>query len=242
MFRYRLVTVSLIILIFLGIGFLGAGVVWMQTPVAQAYNQTNLIRLHIIANSNSKFDQAVKIKVRDRILGLSEPLLIKVEDPQEAGLILTQNLGRIKAATEAELKHNGLNMAVQVSLKEEFFPERVYPFGVLPAGWYRGLVIKLGKGEGHNWWCVFYPPLCLLYRDAPTFKNINQKPVKVEYRLMALEKLIKHKGLTMDSFWSGWAKYFGIIQVIILSFARIDQWRFDLKHCDAQTPIPYWNH
>lgn len=211
MFRYRLLTISLIILIFLGVGFLGSGVVLMQTPVIQAYRQTNLIRLHVIANSDSKLDQAVKLKVRDRIIELSEPLLIKVEDPKEAGLILTQNLSRIKAVTEAELKHNEAKMAVQVSLKEEFFPERVYPFGVLPAGQYRGLVVKLGKGEGHNWWCVLYPPLCFLNPDAPTFKNVKQKPVKVEYRLMALEKLLKLKGLTLDSFWTGWAKYFGIM-------------------------------
>lgn len=192
-------------------GFIGSGVVWMQTPTTEAYNQNNLIRLHVVANSDSDLDQAVKIKVRDRIIKLTEPLLIKVEDPQEAAEIVNQNLNRIQAAAIDELERNGLNMPVQVNLKEEFFPERVYPFGVLPAGRYHGLRVTLGNGAGHNWWCVLYPPLCMLNPDAPAFKKANQQPVKVEYRLMALEKLIKNKGLTMDDFWAGWAKYFGIM-------------------------------
>jgi stage II sporulation protein R len=193
------------------VGFIGSGVVWTQTPIIEAYNQNNLIRLHVIANSDSDRDQTVKIKVRDRIIKLTEPLLIKVEDPREAAEIVSQNLNRIQAEATAELEQNGLNMPVQVNLKEEFFPERVYPFGVLPAGRYHGLRVILGNGAGRNWWCVLYPPLCLLNPDAPAFKKANQEPVKVEYRLMALEKLMKNKGLTMDDFWAGWAKYFGIM-------------------------------
>lgn len=211
MFRYRLLTVSIIIGTILVVGFIGSGVGWMQTPVAEAYNQNNLIRLHVIANSNSEMDQAVKIKVRDRIIKLTEPLLIKVEDPREAAMIVTENLSRIQAEADAELKRNGLKMPTQVSLKEEYFPEKVYPFGVLPGGQYHGLVVKLGNGSGRNWWCVLYPPLCLLSPDAPTFKKTGQEPVKVEYRLMVLEKLIKNKGLNVDGFWAGWAKYFGIL-------------------------------
>ncbi len=211
MFRYRLLTVSIIIVIIFGVGFIGSGIVWTKTPVIEAYNQNNLIRLHVIANSDSKQDQAVKLKVRDRIIKLTEPLLIKVEDPREAELVVTQNLGRIQAAANDELQRNGLNMEAQVSLKEENFPERVYPFGVLPAGRYHGLSVILGNGAGRNWWCVLYPPLCLLSPDAPAFKKTGQEPVKVEYRLMVLEKLIKNKGLTMDNFWAGWAKYFGIL-------------------------------
>jgi stage II sporulation protein R len=193
------------------VGFIGSGVVWTQAPIIEAYNQNNLIRLHVIANSDSDRDQTVKIKVRDRIIKLTEPLLIKVEDPREAAEIVSQNLNRIQAEATAELEQNGLNMPVQVNLKEEFFPERVYPFGVLPAGRYHGLRVILGNGAGRNWWCVLYPPLCLLNPDAPAFKKANQEPVKVEYRLMALEKLMKNKGLTMDDFWAGWAKYFGIM-------------------------------
>lgn len=211
MFRYRLITVGLIILIFLVIGFLGSGVAWMQTSLMEAYTNSNLIRLHVIGNSNSVRDQTLKLKVRDRIIQTTEPLLIKVEDPEQAGIILTNQLPVIKKATEDELKRNGFNMPVQVSLHDEYYPERVYPFGVLPAGKYHGLSVKIGAAQGHNWWCVLYPPLCLLNPDAPTFKNSQGKPIKVEYRLLVLEKLMKNKGLTMNDFWSGWAKSFGIM-------------------------------
>jgi stage II sporulation protein R len=211
LFRYRLVTVGIIILVVLFVGFIGSGAVWMRTPVIEAYNQNNLIRLHVIANSNSEVDQTVKIAVRDRIIQLMEPLLIKVEDPSEAAEVVTQNLHGIEAVATTELQRNGLQMPVQASLKEEYFPERVYPFGVLPAGRYRGLSVILGEGAGRNWWCVLYPPLCLLSPDAPAFKKTNQEPVHVEYRLLALETLVKNKGLTMDGFWTGWAKYFGIL-------------------------------
>jgi stage II sporulation protein R len=211
LFRYRLITVGIIILIFLAVGLLGSGLAWMQAPLVQAYNRTNLIRLHVIGNSNSVEDQAIKIKVRNRIIKITEPLLIKVEDPDQAGVILTHNLPVIRVAAEDELKRNRRNLAVQVSLGEEFFPERVYPFGVLPEGRYKGLLIKLGKAKGQNWWCILYPPLCLLNPDAPSFRERQTKPVKVEYRLMAFEKLIKNKGLAMDRFWTGWAKYLGIM-------------------------------
>lgn len=212
MFRHRLLTVSIIILIIIVIGLAGTGIGWMETTTAlEAYNQNNLIRLHVIANSNSVADQVVKIKVRDQIIKITEPLLIKVQDPQDAVTIIKQNIGRIREAANEELRRNGMKMTAQVILKEEYFPERVYSFGVLPAGQYRGLAVKLGDGIGQNWWCVLYPPLCFIDEDASVFKNEMNGPVKVEYRLMALEKLIKEKGLTMDSFWTGWAKYFGIL-------------------------------
>ncbi len=211
MFRYRLITVSIIILIFLGGGFLGAGLAWMRAPSVQAYDRSNLIRLHVIGNSNSAVDQAVKIKVRDRIIKITEPLLINVEDPERAGVILTHNIGAIRKAAMDELERNHRNPAVQVSLKEEFFPERVYPFGILPKGRYKGLLVKLGKAAGQNWWCILYPPLCLIDPDAPAFREQKNEPVKVEYRLLVLEKFLKNKGLTMDRFWTGWAKYFGIM-------------------------------
>lgn len=211
MLRYRLLTVGIIIAITVIVGFAGSRITGMHAPVIEAYNQNNLIRLHVIANSNSGLDQTVKIKVRDRIIKLMEPLLIKVKEPKKAALVITQNLKRIEEAAASELRGNGLNMPVRVSLKEEYFPERAYPFGTLPAGRYQGVSVTLGQGSGRNWWCVLYPPLCLLSPDAPTFKKAGQEPVKVEYRLKLLEKLVKNKGLAMDEFWDGWAKYFGIL-------------------------------
>jgi stage II sporulation protein R len=191
---------------------LGSGVAWMESSLLEAYNRSNLIRLHVVANSDSAQDQAVKLRVRDRIIQVTEPLLVKVEDPALAETILMRNLELLKRTAQEELVRNGQSMPVAISLGEFSFPERIYPFGVLPAGEYKGLRIVLGKGEGKNWWCVLYPPLCLLDKDAPSFKGVVPAgQLKVEYHIAALEKLVQENGLTMDEFWKGWGKFFGMI-------------------------------
>lgn len=211
-FRYRLLTSGLIIGLFILVGSLGTGLAGMETPLLESYNRSNLIRLHIIANSDSPADQTVKLLVRDKILQCSESLLLKVEDPAQAAAIISQNIPLLAKAARAVLKQNSQAMPVRIFMGRFNFPERVYPFGVLPAGEYQGLRVVLGKGEGRNWWCVLYPPLCLLDKEAPSFKGIkgDQHP-KIEYHLAALEKLVKEKGLTMDEFWKGWGRFFGLI-------------------------------
>ena len=211
MFRYRLVTAGFIILVVFLIGSLSSGVAWTQTPVLEAYNLKNLIRLHIVANSDSLPDQQIKLKVRDRLIKATEPLLIKIEDVNSAETVLNRNLPLLKQVAEDELKQNGVSMPVKVSLGNFTFPERVYPFGILPAGDYHGLRVILGAGEGKNWWCVLYPPLCLLTPDAPSFQGKPVGSLKVEYHLSILENWVKDKGLTMDQFWQGWGNFFGLI-------------------------------
>ena len=215
LFRYRffvrIITAGLIVALFLLIGFAGTGTA-LTRPIIKAYNRTNLIRLHVVANSDSPLDQAVKLKVRDRIIEVTEPLLLRVEDPQKAERILQNHLELLKETASEELRRNNRSMPVQVSVGQFSFPERAYPFGILPAGDYKGVRIVLGKGLGKNWWCVLYPPLCLLDPDAPSSRNTNrQKPVKIQYRLATLERLLQQKGLAMNGFWQGWGKYFGLL-------------------------------
>lgn len=208
MFSYRLVTAGLIILIFLIIGWLGSGIVFMESPVKEAYNKSNLIRLHIIANSDSAADQYVKLKVRDCIINVTEPLLLEVKNQAEAERILKSNLDLIKHEAIKELENNNLKLPVQVELGKFEFPEKNYLFGALPAGEYKGVKVILGEGKGINWWCVLYPPLCLLDPDIKSSSGVAPlKPVKVEYRLALLEKLLKKRGIKMDEFWQGWGKF-----------------------------------
>lgn len=211
MFRIRLITAGLIIVLFLMIACLSSGIAWMKTPVTEAYNRASLIRLHVVANSDSILDQEVKLKVRDRIIQVTEPLLLGIEDPGTAGEVLAQNLGAVEAAAKDELAKNGQVMPVQIYFGKFQFPERVYPFGTLPAGEYQGVRVILGKGEGRNWWCVLYPPLCLLVPNDPAFKGTPPLgSSKIEYHLAALEKIVQDKGLSMDEFWRSWGKYFGM--------------------------------
>lgn len=184
----------------------------LADPIVEAYNRSNLIRLHVIANSNSAQDQTIKLRVRDRIIQVTEPLLIKVEDPMEAETILSHHIQLLRSTAQQELARNGQHLPVTVKLGKFEFPKRVYPFGVLPAGEYKGLRVILGKGAGKNWWCVLYPPLCLLDKDAPSFRKATSvQNVKVEYHLAALEKLLHQKGIPMDHYWKGWGTYFGMM-------------------------------
>jgi stage II sporulation protein R len=209
LYRYRFLTAGLIILVFLMVGVIGAALAQKKTAFIEAYNRANLIRLHIMANSDSKTDQLLKLKVRDRILKTMEPLILKVENPTEARTVVSRNLKVIQREATEELLQNGQKMKVAVSFGNYPFPERSYPFGVLPAGTYQGLRVILGEGRGQNWWCLFYPPMCCLDPNAPSFKGTDSKrPVKVEFRLAVLEGLVKKKGLALDSFWQGWGKFF----------------------------------
>lgn len=210
MFRYRLITVGVIIGLLLGAGTLSTGFAWMKSPITEAYNRNNLIRLHVIANSDSVVDQNVKLKIRDRILEFTEGLLLNVEDTAEAEVILKSNLDRIVAVTRDELGRNHKDLEVRAEYGRFIFPERLYPFGVLGAGEYKSIRVIIGKGKGRNWWCVLYPPLCLLSPDAPSFKGEFTEKPKIEYRLAVLENWVKAKGLKMDDFWRNWGKFFGL--------------------------------
>lgn len=110
-----------------------------------------LIRLHVVANSDSEEDQTVKLEVRDAVLEVTENL-------DETSLY--QALPEIRLAAEQRLRELGRRDPVSVSLAEEQFPTRFYENFALPAGVYTALRITIGSGEGQNWWCVAFPSIC----------------------------------------------------------------------------------
>ena len=123
---------------------------------SEIYNST--IRLHVIANSDSQEDQEVKLKVRDSVLEYMETYEVTSKD--EAVCKIEQDKENIeKIATEC-LKNAGFDNEVRVELVNEQYPNREYESFTLPAGEYTSLKIIIGSGEGQNWWCVLYPPLC----------------------------------------------------------------------------------
>ncbi len=117
-----------------------------------------LIRLHVVANSDSDYDQKVKLMVRDAVLQTLGPDLQKAEDPES---IIEEKLPVLKDVAEKVLKEQNLNMPVSVGLGYERFPTRVYDTFALPAGVYHSLRVTIGAGEGRNWWCVVFPAICL---------------------------------------------------------------------------------
>lgn len=113
-----------------------------------------LIRLHVVANSDSEADQAIKLQVRDAVLAVTEPLMEGAEDPYAA---LSDALPEIESAAVNCLAALGVADPVTVTLGQEAYPTRVYESFSLPAGQYTSLRVTIGAGEGHNWWCVVFP-------------------------------------------------------------------------------------
>ena len=119
-----------------------------------------VVRLHVLANSDSEADQALKLTVRDRILEVAEPLLETAADREEARTTLEAALPELERAAEATIAAEGYDYGVTASLEETEFPTREYDGFALPAGEYLALRVVIGAGEGQNWWCVVFPPLC----------------------------------------------------------------------------------
>ena len=143
---------ALILIATLALGLLGCAVL----QAGQRQLAAKLIRLHVVANSDSDEDQAVKLRVRDAVLQAAQPY---VTGPDAEGA-LAENLGALERAAAKALRSLGREDAVSVTLQNEAFPTRAYETFSLPAGVYRTLRVTIGAGAGHNWWCVVFPTLC----------------------------------------------------------------------------------
>ena len=135
-------------LLSLGIGlFLAIAMCCFQAG-AQRDLGSKIIRLHVLANSDSPQDQAVKLKVRDAVLGCG----IKSPDPE--------SLKRAEEAANVCLEENGMDYRASVTYGKTYFDTRIYDGFALPAGYYNAVRVSIGRAEGKNWWCVIYPSLC----------------------------------------------------------------------------------
>lgn len=119
-----------------------------------------VVRLHIVANSNSERDQKLKLNVRDRIIKDTSHIFEETLSPTQALSLASENISLIKNLAEDEIKRLGYDYPVTVSVGKEAFPTKTYGNLTLPSGRYNAVKVKIGKAEGENWWCVMYPPLC----------------------------------------------------------------------------------
>lgn len=121
----------------------------------------NVVRLHILANSDSESDQAVKLLVRDALLESGAKIFSGAASVDDASDILESEKELIVSAAEKVLRENGFDYKVSVSMEKEYFTTRAYENFTMPAGEYLALKVIIGNGDGKNWWCVMFPPLCL---------------------------------------------------------------------------------
>lgn len=121
----------------------------------------SVIRLHVVANSDSEEDQALKLKVRDAILAASAEKLSKAKTREEAIELVTEELGALEETARATISNEGYDYPVKIKLCEEDYPTKNYESFCFPSGNYLSLQVLIGDAEGQNWWCVLFPPLCL---------------------------------------------------------------------------------
>lgn len=197
--RLQLVEISVTVALVLSIvlPFIGFGIQCEDI-------RNNVIRLHILANSDSSEDQAVKLLVRDAVLNCDEKIFsgeINIENVEE---IFNANKDRIKDIANAVLDANGFDYKSRVSITEEYFSTRTYEKFTLPAGRYTALKIVLGNGEGHNWWCVMFPPLCLPAASKNTQLYVvfgengaeivsNAEKYEMKFKFVEIFEMIKDK-------------------------------------------------
>lgn len=146
----------LILILLIAVVVWGSGIVRDRETL-----RSDLIRLHVVGESNSEEDQSVKLQVRDAILSYLESAMEQMPDMETAKEYLQTNLKNLEEISNKALKAAGSTAKAVVTLAQEAFPTRHYDTFSLPAGVYESLRVTIGEGEGKNWWCVVFPKLCI---------------------------------------------------------------------------------
>ena len=139
----------------------------------------DFFRLHIRANSDSAEDQALKLKVRDDILLYTTSLLASAGSKEESITLVKSKIDEISNIAQRRVFEEGYNYGINVSVGKEHFDRREYDGFFLPEGMYDSLIIEIGSGEGHNWWCVLYPCVCLSGATGGVRTDIEKVPNKL---------------------------------------------------------------
>ncbi|HIS69671.1 MAG TPA: stage II sporulation protein R [Candidatus Gallacutalibacter stercoravium] len=155
-----------------------------------------VLRLHVLANSDSQEDQALKLQVRDKVLACSGDLLEETASLQEAEACIREHLDLLQSAAQQEVWDEGYDYPVTVELVNTYFNTREYDSVTLPAGRYDAVQVKIGAAQGKNWWCVMFPPMCLPAAEeqeelsdvlTPGEMEIVQDAPRFELRFKAVE-------------------------------------------------------
>ena len=145
----------------------------------------DVVRLHILANSDSEIDQDVKLKVRDALLNTNASILSDNVTTENAKEHFEESKELLLKTAKETLKDNGFNYNVKITLQEEYFNTRAYGNLTFPAGQYTALKVVLGEGEGKNWWCVMFPPLCI-----PAADGLETNENTADYLTQSGEKVV----------------------------------------------------
>lgn len=170
--------------------------------------RNDILRLHVIANSDSQEDQNLKIKVRDTLLSQGRAIFADCDDIISAENQISSSIDLLQEIAQSCVYNEGYNYNVSVCLAKSYFPTRVYENITMPAGYYDALKVIIGKGKGKNWWCVMFPSLCLpgaCKKEEMLQEVLNEKEMdlvlsqpKYEVRFWLVEKYYDVKNFFSD--------------------------------------------
>lgn len=168
---------------------------------------SKIIRLHVIGNSNSSYDQKVKLKIKNEITTELKPLLYNAKNKSQARKIIQKNISKINKVANKILIQNNLPYSTTTSLSTVYFPIKQYGDMTLPEGYYESVNVKLGSASGKNWWCVLYPTLCfvdctysVLPADSKTKLKASLTPSEYNYIMNQPDTTVTYKSYMYSIF------------------------------------------
>lgn len=169
-----------------------------------SFIRENTLRLHILANSDSPADQALKLKIRDAVLSHSGELFSGCDTRQKMVSAAQEQFSDIQRIAEQTAMHNGYDLPVTVSVTDMFFETRRYDNVLLPAGTYTAVRIELGEAAGKNWWCVLYPPLCVSAAQT----GFTEEEAQISDSLLQQEELPRYRvRLAVVEWWESLCRW-----------------------------------
>ncbi len=166
-----------------------------QSACAAQELDGGVLRLHILANSDSQEDQALKIQVRDAVIAYAKELFAHTENKEQAMAQAQRSLSALEQVAEQTLRENGCTDRVKAGVDRTFFPTKEYDNGTrLPAGFYDALRLEIGQAKGRNWWCILYPPLCFggsIEQSAQALGEAGEMATSKEPQIQVKFKLVE---------------------------------------------------
>ncbi len=165
-----------------------------------------VVRVHILAHSDSEADQVLKLKVRDAVIAAGADLLTGEENGEEARAKIAVALPTLQAAAQACVYGEGYTYPVAAELTNMYFTTRTYESGTLPAGYYDAVRFTIGAGAGRNWWCMLYPPLCVSAAANPDSLEQALTPDQTDIVQNAPRYRVRFK---LVEWWQSLRRYLG---------------------------------
>lgn len=175
----------LVLLLLSGVGNLVVRAAAKQDQSIQEGIAEEVLRFHVIANSDSSEDQALKLLIKDQLVAYLAPLVRDCENLSEVKEVVETQLPTLITLANNSISKQGFPYTASAALEDCYFPLKVYGSYTFPPGYYHALRVKLGKAEGRNWWCVMFPPLCFV---DETYSIVDQKSGKKLSKLLTEEE------------------------------------------------------